>query len=141
MMTIRTYQPENETDVITLWQECGLTVPWNDPKKDIQRKLDENPDLFFVGFIKDMLMASCLAGYDGHRGWIYYLAVQPAFQRRGHAKQLVRRVEQALAAVGCPKVNLMVRQTNTAVLDFYRTIGYGDDPVLVLSRRLEDDTA
>lgn len=138
-MKIRTYQTKDEEKLIFLWNLCHLTVPWNDPKKDINRKMDENPDLFFVGEIEEQLIASCMAGYDGHRGWIYYLAVHPEYRNKGWARKIVMFAEGRLKSIGCPKVNLMVRDTNTAVIDFYKNIGYADDPVCVLSKRLEND--
>lgn len=140
-MEIRPYTPSDQDDVIALWHECHLTVPWNDPVKDIQRKLAQDPDLFFVGLVDNHLMASCMAGYDGHRGWIYYLAVKPQFQNQNYAKQLVRHAEDGLSTLGCPKINLMVRNTNTQVIGFYQAIGYSKDPVCVLSRRLENDSS
>ena len=77
--------------------------------------------------------------YEGHRGWIYYLAVHPQFQRRGVAAQLMQRAETGLAAIGCPKVELMIRSTNLPVVEFYETIGYVQEPVVVMSKRLIED--
>lgn len=138
-LTIRPYKYEDEKAVIDLWRHCNLVVPWNDPQKDIDRKLADSPDLFFVGEIDDRLIASCMAGYDGHRGWIYYLAVDPGFRRQGLAAQIMRHAEAVLKSRGCPKIDLMVRDTNQPVIDFYHRIGYNKDPVLVLSKRLIDD--
>lgn len=138
-MDIRLYSNKDLNAIIGLWNECNLTVPWNDPVKDIQRKLAVNPDLFFVGVINDTVMASCMAGYDGHRGWIYYLAVKPEYQKKQYAKKIVRHAEKKLHECGCPKINLMVRNTNTSVIGFYKSIGYSDDPVCLLSKRLEND--
>ncbi len=138
-MIIRTYKTEDEKSLIKLWSACGLVVAWNDPKKDIQRKLEEEPGLFFIGTDNDELIGSCMAGFDGHRGWIYYLAVKPEFQKKRFATQLIKHAEKKLLEIGCPKINLMVRKSNTSVLDFYKAIGYHDDPVVVLSKRLEDD--
>ena len=138
-LAIRTYQDGDEVAVIELWQQCGLIVPWNNPHRDIARKRADSPQLFFVGVIADALVATCMAGYDGHRGWIYYLAVAEALQRQGIAAQLVRHAETELRRLGCPKLDLMVRDTNAAVISFYRSIGYGEDPVVVLSKRLIED--
>ncbi|MCP4690456.1 MAG: GNAT family acetyltransferase [Desulfobacterales bacterium] len=150
-MTIRLYREEDEPRVIDLWTRCNLTVPWNNPGRDIERKMADRPDLFFIGEIggeiggeireeiKGKIVATCMAGYDGHRGWIYYLAVEPDLHRRGIARRIMRRAEERLKEIGCPKINLMVRDTNTSVIDFYHTIGYGRDPVVVLSKRLEED--
>ena len=139
MNQIRTFQPEDETAVIALWRACGLTRPWNNPHLDIQRKLAEDPSLFFVVEEESRIIGSCMAGYDGHRGWIYYLAVHPEAQKRGLATQLMRHAEEKLIAQGCPKLELMVRDTNAEVIDFYNKIGYQQDPVVVLTRRLIED--
>ena len=138
-MNIRMYQSTDNKSLIALWDICNLTVSWNDPQKDIKRKIDENPDLFFVGEINGQIIASCMAGYDGHRGWIYYLAIHPDHQKKGLAKLIMTHAENNLKSMGCPKINLMVRDTNVSVIDFYKTIGYANDSVCVLSKRLEED--
>ena len=137
--TIQNYQPGDEADVISLWRECGLVVPWNNPLTDIARKTEDSPHLFFIGRIDEQLVASCMAGYDGHRGWIYFLAVRKAHRRKGLAARLVRHVETGLIELGCPKLELMVRNNNTSVISFYRNIGFNPDPVMVLSKRLSED--
>ncbi|MBC8402469.1 MAG: GNAT family acetyltransferase [Candidatus Marinimicrobia bacterium] len=136
---IRKFHPADAPAVIDLWRRCELVVPWNDPRRDINRKLADSPDLFFVGENNERLLVSCMAGYDGHRGWIYYLAVDPDFRRRGLAAQLMQHAEAVLKLRGCPKIDLMVRDTNQPVIDFYHRIGYKKDPVLVLSKRLIND--
>jgi len=136
---IRNFHPADAPAVIALWQRCDLVVPWNDPQRDIERKLADSPDLFFVCEIDDRLITSCMAGYDGHRGWIYYLAVDPDYRRQGIATQIMRHAEAALNKRGCPKIDLMVRDTNQPVIDFYHRIGYKKDPVVVLSKRLIED--
>lgn len=138
-LEIRNYRVEDESAVIRLWQQCGLIVPWNNPQADIARKCADSPSLFFVGSFDGSLVASCMAGYDGHRGWIYYLAVDESRQRQGIASKMVRHAETELLNRGCPKINLMVRNNNEAVIAFYKNIGYGDDPVVVLSKRLVED--
>lgn len=138
-MLIRPYQPDDEDAVVALWQACELTRPWNDPRKDIARKLTVQPELFFVGTQDGAVMASVMAGFDGHRGWVNYLAVHPSHQKHGHGQALMRAVEQALLAMGCPKINLQVRAANTGVLAFYGRIGYANDEVVSLGRRLIPD--
>lgn len=138
-MKIRTYQTKDEQCVIDLWVKCGLVVPWNDPKKDIQRKVDDSPDLFFIGEIEGEVVASCMAAYDGHRGWIYFLAVKPEYQKQGLAKSILLHSEKALLKIGCPKIELMVRHTNDKVVSFYKNAGYQDDPVIIMSKRLIND--
>ncbi|MCB2029660.1 MAG: GNAT family acetyltransferase, partial [Rhodoferax sp.] len=126
--------------VVALWQACGLTRPWNDPARDIARKLAVQRDLFLVGIHDGVLMASAMAGYDGHRGWVNYLAVHPDWRRQRHGEALMHEVERRLLALGCPKLNLQVRSSNTQVLDFYRALGYLQDDVVSLGKRLIADT-
>ena len=135
----RTYRPGDDAGVIEVWRQCDLIRPWNHPEEDIRRKCADSPELFFVCEIDGRPAATCMAGYDGHRGWIYYLAVAPGLQRRGIATKLVEISEAELVKLGCPKIDLMVRNTNQAVIEFYKAIGYGDDPVVVLSKRLIED--
>jgi ribosomal protein S18 acetylase RimI-like enzyme len=138
-MRIRPYEEADEPQVIALWQACGLTRPWNDPRKDIARKLAVQRELFLVGEQGGDLVASVMCGYDGHRGWINYLAVDPAHQRQGLATQLMREVEGLLRAAGCPKLNLQVRSSNAAVVGFYQSLGYAQDEVISLGKRLVRD--
>ena len=138
-MNVRTFRHEDERQVIALWLACCLTTAWNNPQRDIERKLSDSPDLFFVGEIDHEIVASCMAGYDGHRGWIYYLAVKPDQRRHGAASAIMNHAELELRRVGCPKIDLMVRKTNQEVISFYQKIGYQHDPVVVLSKRLEED--
>jgi ribosomal protein S18 acetylase RimI-like enzyme len=135
------YRPDDQAQMLDLWRQCGLIVPWNNPLADIERKLSDSPELFFCGKIDSNLVASCMAGYDGHRGWIYYLAVQPSQQRSGLAARMVEHAETTLLELGCPKIDLMVRDSNTEVRAFYQAIGYQLDPVCVLSKRLLQDDA
>ncbi|MBN8488091.1 MAG: GNAT family acetyltransferase [Burkholderiales bacterium] len=139
-MRIRTFRPEDQDRVIALWQACDLTRPWNDPVKDIARKQTEQPELFFVGELGGRIVASAMAGYDGHRGWVNYLSVEPALQGRGLGTVLMRHIEARLTERGCPKLNLQVRQGNDAVLGFYARLGYGNDQTIGLGKRLIHDT-
>lgn len=138
-MIIRPYQPQDEEAVIQLWQRCELTRPWNDPRKDIARKLSVQPELFLVGVEDGAIVATAMAGFDGHRGWINYLAVAPERQRQGHGRQLMRAVEDALLAVGCPKLNLQVRAGNAKAVAFYEALGYGQDELVSMGKRLISD--
>ena len=138
-LIIRNYKSSDEGQIIDLWFECGLAAPWNNPKRDIERKMDKDPSLFLVGEFEGSIVASCMAGYDGHRGWIYYLAVRPEYQKQGIASKIVREAENRLLKIGCPKIDLMVRKSNEEAISFYQKIGYKDDPVIVLSKRLYDD--
>lgn len=136
MLCIRPYQYSDKDAVIQLWHDCQLVVPWNDPATDIQKKVETQPDLFFVGEMDGMLIATCMAGYEGHRGWINYLAVSPDFRRRGFGRELMRHAESELKKLGCPRINLQVRAHNTDVIQFYESLGFKDDNVISLGRRL-----
>jgi ribosomal protein S18 acetylase RimI-like enzyme len=125
--------------VVALWQRCGLARPWNDPAKDIRRKLAEQPGLFGVMTDGAEVVGTVMAGYEGHRGWINYLAVDPSRQQQGLGRRLMDWSEARLRERGCPKINLQVRRSNEAVLAFYAALGYADDDVVSLGKRLEHD--
>jgi ribosomal protein S18 acetylase RimI-like enzyme len=135
-MRIRRFERADEAAVVALWEECGLTRSWNDPLKDIARKLAVQPELFLVGVTDGAVMASVMAGYEGHRGWMNYLAVAPRFRGRGLGRALVEHVERLLLERGCPKVNLQVRATNLEAVAFYRRLGYAQDESISLGKRL-----
>ena len=138
-MQIRPFQDEDEDEVVALWERCGLLRPWNDPHKDIARKRRVQPELFLVCQIADKLVASVMAGYDGHRGWINYLAVDPLFRRRGIGRKLVDVVTPQLLSLGCSKINLQIRRENAEAIAFYERIGFSEDAVLSFGKRLERD--
>lgn len=138
---IRTYHPADTDAVVRLWTDCALTRPWNDPYKDIARKLTVQPELFLVGTVARTIVAAVMGGYDGHRGWVNYLAVAPMHRRRGYAAALMRGIEQRLLAMGCPKINLLVRGDNTAVMAFYEQLDFHRDEVISLGKRLIPDRA
>ena len=138
-MTIRPFRIEDEAHVIALWTKCDLTRPWNDPRKDIQRKLQVQPELFLIGEENGHIIASVMAGYEGHRGWLNYLAVDPNHQRRGHARMLLAETERLLLEHGCPKINLQIRTTNAAAAAFYHALGYELDEVISMGKRLVSD--
>ncbi|MDB5940525.1 MAG: family acetyltransferase [Ramlibacter sp.] len=139
MVEIRPFRREDTAGVVALWQACGLTRPWNDPYKDIERKLTEQPELFLVGERDGQVLASAMIGFDGHRGWVYYLAVAPGHQRLRLGRRLMERAEQLLIERGCPKINLLVRSTNSGVLAFYEKLGYARDDAVPLGKRLIPD--
>ncbi|MEH6636319.1 MAG: GNAT family acetyltransferase [Halioglobus sp.] len=139
-MQIRPYDELDLGEVIALWQECGLVVPQNDPAKDIQRKLLVDRDLFLVGAIDTGMVATVMGGYDGHRGWINYLAVKPSQQRHGYGQAMMDAIEIRLRDKGCPKINLQVRTANNDVIAFYAALGYATDRVVGLGKRLEYDS-
>ncbi len=138
-MRIRPYALPDQRAVIALWHACELTRPWNNPEKDIARKLTTQSDWFLVGVDDEQVIASAMFGYDGHRGWVNYLAVAPGHQRRGHARALMAAGEALLVATGCPKLNLQIRSSNADVIGFYQHVGYGRDDVVSLGKRLIPD--
>ncbi len=139
-MEIRSFAVEDEKAVIELWQKCNLVRSWNNPESDIKRKLKVNPELFLIGILDGKIVATAIGGYDGHRGWVNYLAVDPAYQKKGFGRQLMAEIEKRLLALDCPKINLQVRSGNTSALEFYRKIGYQDDNVVSLGKRIIPDS-
>ena len=138
-LLIRPFKEGDEEALVSLWNMCKLTVPWNNPYKDIARKLKVQAELFFVGYLEDKLIASVMAGYDGHRGWINYFAVHPDFQARGYGKQLLDNVENGLRELGCPKINLQIREGNDKVFSYYQKLGFVEEKRINMGKRLEDD--
>ncbi len=136
---IRPYRAADESAVLALWEQCGLTRPWNDPRQDIARKLTLQPELFLIGELDEKVVATLMAGYEGHRGWVNYLAVAPACRRQGFGRVLMQEAEERLLALGCPKVNIQVRSSNAEALGFYRGIGYVQDEAISLGKRLIPD--
>ena len=136
---IRPFHPADEEAVIELWGQCGLIRPTNDPRKDIARKGKVGAGMFLVGLLGGRVIGTVMAGYEGHRGWINYLAVGPGHRRGGFGRRLMEEAERLLRAVGCPKINLQVRTSNTEVLAFYRRLGFVQDDAVSLGKRLEHD--
>jgi len=138
-MKIREFADADENDVVALWQRCGLVRPWNDPHKDIARKRAVQRELFLVAELDGAIVGSVMGGYEGHRGWVNYLAVDAAQRRSGLGRALMAEVESRLRAIGCPKVNLQVRNDNAAAIAFYERIGFLQDAAVSLGKRLESD--
>lgn len=136
-MHIRPFRASDRAAVIALWDAAGLLRPWNDPDRDIDRKLSLDDELFLVGE-RDTgeLVAVAMVGYDGHRGWVNYLGVDPTHQGLGLGRAMMREAERRLLALGCPKLNLQVRSGNASVLAFYRALGYEIDETVSLGKRL-----
>ena len=137
-LVVRPFEPADEEQVVDLWQRCGLVVPWNDPHQDIAIKLTVQPDLFLVGAWKGVVVATVMAGFEGHRGWLNYLAVSPDLRRRGVGRHMVEAAQAKLEALGCPKINLQVRKTNRGVIAFYERLGFSQDEVLSMGKRLRE---
>jgi ribosomal protein S18 acetylase RimI-like enzyme len=130
------YESRYQSTVINLWEKCNLIVPQNDPVGDIQKKLDFQPELFFIALLKGKVIGSVMVGYDGHRGWLNYLAVLPECQKRGYGRQLVDKAITELRKLGCLKVNLRVRASNASVIGFYKHLGFKEENRASLGIRL-----
>lgn len=138
-MKIRRFEPQDENAVVALWEACGLTRSWNDPAKDIARKISDSPVGFLVGCEDGEIVGSVMVGYDGHRGWVNYLAVAPSARRQGYGGLLMAEAEAHLKQVGCPKLNLQVRSANESVLAFYERLGYTREERVSFGKQLEGD--
>ena len=136
---IRQFVPNDTKRVIYIWEQCDLVRNWNNPNFDIQRKLNFQKELFFVGLLNDEIIATAMFGYDGHRGWLNYFAVLPNFQKRGFGKKLMTFGEMALIEKGCPKLNLQIRNDNTKAINFYQKVGYREDAAVSFGKRLIED--
>ena len=136
---IRQFVPNDTNRVIFIWEQCDLVRNWNNPNFDIQRKLNFQKELFFVGLLNDEIIATAMFGYDGHRGWLNYFAVLPNFQKRGFGKQLMTFGEMALIEKGCPKLNLQIRNDNSKAINFYQKVGYKEDAAISFGKRLIED--
>jgi ribosomal protein S18 acetylase RimI-like enzyme len=135
-MHIASLSPSQFGAAIALWHDVGLTRPWNDPLEDLRRAMAGPASTVLAGTEDGRLLATAMVGHDGHRGWVYYVAVRPDRRGRGHGRAIMRACETWLAARDVPKIDLMVRTENDAVLAFYHAIGYGRDEVFVMSKRL-----
>ena len=139
MFHIRAYQHSDKPHVIELWRQVGLSAPQNNAERDIERKLRVNPELFLVTVAADSVIGTIMGGYEGHRGWVNYLAVNPSHQRQGVARAMMAEVQNKLSSMGCAKINLQVRRNNDDAIKFYQVLGYLDDNVVGLGKRLEED--
>ena len=138
-VSIRVFEERDRMALVELWTRCELTRSWNDPDRDIDRKLAVGDELLLVATQDRELVGSVMAGYDGHRGWVNYLAVEPGKRRAGVGRLLMAAAEERLAALGCPKINLQIRESADAVA-FYAAVGFAEDDVLSMGKRLVDDT-
>jgi len=139
MMQIRIFHPLDEAAVVSLWRECDLLRPWNDPHRDIRYKLQVQPEMFLVGVLGTDIVVTVMAGYEGHRGWINYLAVSPRHRGKGFGRAIMAEAERMLKQAGCPKINLQVRASNRAAIGFYERLGYRVDEVVSLGKCLRHD--
>ena len=138
MIAIRPFDIADEPDVVRLWEQVFPSAPaHNKPQNDIRIKLGIQPDLFFVALDEKKIVGSAMAGFDGHRGWVYYVAVHPDYRRRGIGTALMRHAEAALKEIGCPKLNLQIRADNHQVQAFYESLGYAVEDRISMGKRLE----
>lgn len=145
---IRAFTEADRRGLVDLWQRCELSRPWNDPDRDIDRKVAYSGGLFVaLGAPTDatgattQVVGSVMAGYDGHRGWINYLAVDPTWRESGLGRRLMVVAEEYLRAIGAPKINLQIRTDNADAVAFYHAIGFDTDAVVSMGKRLIDDQA
>lgn len=123
--------------VISLWERAGLTRPWNDARSDFRLAVEGRTSAILLLHVERELAATVMAGFDGHRGWVYYLGVDPAHRRKGLGRDLMLAAEQWLTERNAPKIQFMVREGNDQALDFYQALGYETQPVVTLGRRLD----
>ncbi|MET0955723.1 MAG: GNAT family acetyltransferase [Cryobacterium sp.] len=136
-MRIAEISPADVDAVVALWEEAGLTRPWNPPAVDLQRALDGATSTVLGGYRGDRLVGTVMVGHDGHRGWVYYLAVAADERGAGLGRELMQAAESWLTANGAVKLQLMVREANAQVIGFYTRLGYADADVRVLGKRLD----
>ncbi len=138
-MPIREFRRSDTEAVVALWERCDLTRPWNDPYADIDRKMADSPWGLLVECDADRIIGTVMVGYDGHRGWVNYLACEPSHQRQGIASALIERAIELLRARGCPKLNLQIRDGNDAAASFYAALGFAPDAATSMGLPLVDD--
>ncbi len=137
MTDFRPMRVEDEAAVIALWQACGLTRPWNDPAADIALARGGAASDILIHDAQGVPVASILVGHDGHRGWIYYVATHPDHRRKGLGRAAIAAAEAWAIARNVPKMHLMIRPGNEAVIAFYEALGYGDGNILVMQKWLD----
>ncbi len=137
-MEIRSFEDGDEEALIALWEACGLTRPWNDPRADIALARSTASADILIGVQNGGIIASAMAGFDGHRGWVYYVAVHPNAQGTGAGRKIMQAAETFLSTYGCPKAELIIRGSNKPVADFYEAIGYKKEDRLLFAKWLTE---
>lgn len=138
-MKIRPFEEADAKAAAAIWREVfPHNPPWNIPERDIEKKLKVQRDLFFVAEVDSAVIGTAMAGYDGHRGWAYYVTVKPEHQRKGIGEALMQHVETELKKLGCHKLNLQVRSSNKGVIEFYKKLGYNIEGHVSMGKLLED---
>jgi len=136
-MYVRDFREMDRAALVVLWEACDLTRPWNDPNDDIDRAVAAREATVLVGYVGDKLVGSVMAGHDGHRGWVYYLAVDPSFQDKGLGRELMEEAGLWLLSRGAPKLELMVRESNDRATKFYEALGFERQQVTVYGKWLK----
>lgn len=136
MLEIGDLRPDEVEAAVALWETCGLTRPWNDPRADIALALGKPSSTVLAGRIDDRLVGTAMTGSDGHRGWVYYLAVSPDHQRKGYGAAMMQAAADWLRARGAPKLHVMIRTENVAVAAFYAKLGYEKSDTITMARRI-----
>jgi ribosomal protein S18 acetylase RimI-like enzyme len=139
LVRTRPFELGDREALIALWDACDLLRPWNDPNRDVDRKLAQDPEGLIVLELDSVLVGAVMVGYDGHRGWINYLAVHPDQRRHGYGERLMHAAESYLDALGCPKINLQIRRSNEEVIAFYGQLGYSADDAVSMGKRIIED--
>ena len=135
-LAIGDLRPEEVEAAVALWEACGLTRPWNDPRADIALALAKHTSTVLAGRVDGQVVATAMVGSDGHRGWVYYLAVAPDRQRHGYGAQMMRAAADWLKARGAPKLHVMIRRENIGVAAFYARLGYEKSDTITMAKRL-----
>lgn len=133
---IRTALLKDADAIIHVWQETGLTRLWNPPYQDIEHCLKNQTSTLFIAETDNQIIGTAMVGYDGHRGWLYYLAVLPEFQKQGIAKILYRHVEAWLKERDAPKLQILIRSENKAVMQFYKSLGFTESQSVLMGKPL-----
>lgn len=136
-LTIRPYQDHDESGVVALWRAAFASTPArNEPLSVIRRKREVQPDLFLVGEVEGDVVATVIAGYDGHRGWVYHVAVAANVRRHGYGRAVMAAAEAQLRALGCAKLNLQINRSNAEVVAFYEALGYAVEDRISMGKPL-----
>ena len=133
-LTVQPCQPPDRTALLDLWQSCGPMYGYEAPERDLESMLGSHPAMFLVGKLEGRVAASLMAGYEGHRAWLHYLAVQPELRRKGFGRSMVRAAHARLETMGCPKINLQVHKERPELIEFFYDYGFKEDKVFSFSK-------
>jgi ribosomal protein S18 acetylase RimI-like enzyme len=136
-LSITTIEDADIRDVVALWQACGLTRPWNDPEADIALARRRPNSAVLIGRSGAAIVATAMVGHDGHRGWVYYVAVDPDHRAQGHGRVIMNAAEDWLRQAGIAKLQLLVRRTNVKAGAFYQSLGYAEAETIVFAKWLD----